>query len=79
MNSENSPSKIPSSEHMVSRIPHSSYLFIKSMEFKKPMALGIINDGPNTIRRKNTLKIPALVKPGSYLEEMSKKENFQYQ
>jgi len=49
------------------------------MEFKKPMALGVMNDGPNTLRRKNTLRIPALIKPGSYLDEMSKKENLQYQ
>jgi hypothetical protein len=45
------------------------------MEFKKPMTMAIINDGPNTLRRKNTLRIPALIKPGSYLDEMNKKEN----
>ena len=45
------------------------------MEFKKPMSTAIINDGPNTLRRKNTLRIPALIKPGSYLDEMYKKEN----
>jgi len=70
MNSENSPSKITISEHAIARIPQSQYLFIKSMEFKKPMSSGAFNDGPNTLRRKNTLKIPAL-KKGSFLDEMN--------
>ena len=49
------------------------------MEFKKPIAMSVINDGPNTLRRKNTLRIPALIKPGSYLDEMNKTKDYKKQ